>query len=180
MLGVEVSGPQRLYDLLVTEEYGDNYDKKTLIEAALTAPFPRSIQGHPLDLSFEPRAQLVEPYLGWREEFEAQASGRGMANQGAGRTPAPLRWLGQPPQPNYTGNGRADPASSPVRLFPAGDSGRGTVGVARGPGGVRHTAHGAPPGLRPSPWPGAGDSPLREPTPLDRTTGPSPHSMSWH
>ena len=44
--------------------------------------------------------------------------------------------------------------------------------MARGPGGVRHTAHGAPPGLRPSPWPGAGDSPLREPTPLDRTTGP--------
>jgi|1185.fasta_scaffold43875_2 hypothetical protein len=84
----------------------------------------------------------------------------------------PPRGAGQPPQPNYTGNGRADAASSPVRLFPAGDSGRGTVGVARGPGGVRHTAHGAPPGLRPSPWPGAGDSPLREPTPLDRTTGP--------
>jgi hypothetical protein len=37
--------------------------------------------------------QIVEPYVGRREEFGQQASGRGITNQGAGKSPAPLRWM---------------------------------------------------------------------------------------
>ncbi len=92
-LPVEMFGPPRLYDLLSTTDYGEDFEKRELIEAALRAPMPHSLAGLELNVEFEPRMQVVEPYFGWREEFGQQASGRGITNQGAGRTPAPLRWM---------------------------------------------------------------------------------------
>lgn len=92
-LPVEVFGPPRLYDLLTADTVGDDLDKRKLIETGLKASLPHSLDGASLEIDLEPRMQIVEPYIGWREEFGQQASGRGITNQGAGKSPAPLRWM---------------------------------------------------------------------------------------
>lgn len=92
-LNMDVFGPPRMYELLTTTESGGDHDKRLLLEHALVAPLPQTLLDDHLSVRIEPRLQLVEPYDGWREEFMAQASGRGITNQGAGKTPAPLRWM---------------------------------------------------------------------------------------
>ena len=94
-LSVELAGPGRVYDLFTAEPYTEEEAKWELLVQAIRAPLPRRMYGYSLDAHVEARAQVVEPYEGWREEFRSTLTGAGINNQGVNPdgTRAPLRYL---------------------------------------------------------------------------------------
>lgn len=126
---VEVAGPARVYDLINLDDWEDEFNKGELLRTAIRAPLPSNLMGHRARYDVTARAQVVAAYEGWREEYAATLSGRGITNQGVNPdgTRAPLRWMGN----NFRTRGEIDVAQAfeeaNVLFFPLP---RAAVGVS--------------------------------------------------